>query len=211
MKAFLIGAVLLLCASGATAAPAGGPPIITLISPLERAVARPYLHVVATCTSDDPSGCVSMTVSDCPAYPIPPFPDNPITVPGPLIDVFVRPCAYFDDWLGDLGSTVTYVDVAAVDGAGRHSSRRVVNIKTDLNPTLRAVTSVDGWIVDVRDGRMAYIRNYNSGTEYELQPSAPQELWVRDFLSSAADEHVPNPPGGPDRIRDSARRDVRRV
>ena len=38
-------------------------PILTIQAPLNNTVARPEIHIIASCTDDDPAGCVSIVVS----------------------------------------------------------------------------------------------------------------------------------------------------
>ena len=151
-------------------------PVLTVSSPLQYAVARPLVHVVASCLDDDPAGCATIVVSDCPTPPI----DSSQTYAGSFVDVWVRPCS---------SSPGMGVEIGARDYAGQTSVVRVNGISIETSPTLRTLTAVDGLILDARDTRVLY--------KHFLNPDNidQSELWIRDFVSGGADTRITAPAG----------------
>jgi hypothetical protein len=151
-------------------------PALTVSSPLQYAVARPLVHVVASCLDDDPAGCATIVVSDCPT----PTTYGSQTFAGSFVDVWVRPCS---------SSPGMGVEVSATDYAGQASVVHIDGISIETSPTLRSVTAVDGLILDARDTRVLYkhFLNFNNIDQ--------SELWIRDFLSGGPDTRIPAPAG----------------
>jgi hypothetical protein len=150
-------------------------PTLTVSSPLQWAVARPFVHVVASCVDDDPAGCASIAVFDCPS------PGNYTvhTFDGSLADVFVRPCGFYD----------LSVSILGTDTAGLVTAVSVTSISVETSGTLRSIATVDGLIVDARDTRVLY--------KHFLVPGANDrsELWIHDFASGGPDTRITAPPG----------------
>jgi len=116
------------------------------------------VHVRGTCQDDDPAGCATVLVTDCPSGTY-----ETRTIAGSVIDVFVRPCG------GGFG-TITLV---ATDFAGQQTLRSIEGITTETSPTLRAVATVGGRILDARDERILYTRNYLGSNP---------EMWIYNFV-----------------------------
>ena len=150
-------------------------PVLTVSSPLQYSVARPLVHVVANCLDDDPSGCATILVSDCPT----PTTYSSQTFAGSFVDTFVRPCE----------SAGLEVSLLATDYAGQQTFVQIFGMYTETSRTLRSLTTVDGRIIDARDTRLLYKHFFNPSNIDQ------SELWVHDFISGGPDTRVPAPPG----------------
>lgn len=125
-------------------------PVITLVTPIDNEVARPTLHVVATCTDDDVAvGCVTMGVTDSTA--------TGTTSLDTVVDLSAR-----DGWRHG-------VTVFATDSTGRTGTAGGM-VYVDGSPGLVDVAILGAAILDVDETRILYrdqdgvVKVYSRGT-----------------------------------------------
>jgi hypothetical protein len=114
-------------------------PALTVVEPLDSTVARPGVHVSATCTDDDPQGCASVTVAL----------NGTVVASGvSAIDQTISLEAYE-------GAEVV-LQLRARDSAGQVvTEQRTVYV--DSSPRLSLLESVDGQIFDVAPDRILFL------------------------------------------------------
>lgn len=121
------------------------PPVVAITSPQEWGVARPNVHVAASCFDDDPGGCTSMTVTT-------ERPDGDSVGCG--IQNVVEGVSSIDGTAvlgcpdgGPTGGQVV-LGISAVDALGNSSVTYVGKFGVEPSETLHEVASVPGLIVD---------------------------------------------------------------
>ena len=121
------------------------PPIITVISPIEGGVARPWMRLAATCADDNPAGCTHVEVG---LFAL----GAPIEY-GP---VFATGTSSFDTQVllfnFPLGRMLRF---SATDSAGQ-TTYVYRSIWIEPSPSLYEVTSVGGPILDVQPDRILF-------------------------------------------------------
>lgn len=121
--------------SAATTISINREPVVTIASPLQKAVAHPKVRLEATCTDDDPGPCGQMTIS---------YGSTVLqSLPGPINTEIS---------LAQFQGRSELLCVAVSDIAGQGRSCRQVSVET--SPTLQEVMSRPGTILDVRDDRV---------------------------------------------------------
>jgi hypothetical protein len=122
------------------------PPELTVLAPLDATVARPQIHVAATCDDDDAAGCEQIAVAirsgDC--YSL-----NSILASGQSSINTTIPLATYDGRELDLC-------IRATDSAGNRTiaSRRIY---VEASSALTEVISLNGPILDVQPDRVLYL------------------------------------------------------
>jgi type IV secretory pathway VirB2 component (pilin) len=114
-------------------------PAITITTPLHDEVARPDLHVVATCHDDDAAGCLNFKATV-----------GTRSVSGTASIDTVFP-------LGAEDGQQTALEVTATDSAGQTVFERR-DIYVDSSASLLPAVSVDGHLFDVDAARAIYLR-----------------------------------------------------
>src|SRR5262249_26098170 len=115
-------------------------PVLTVTEPLVSTVARPLLHLAATCVDDDPAGCQSLRVI---------IDDGTVVATGTgSIDQTVS--------LTSLNGSAVNLTFAAIDSAGQRVND-VRKVLVEGSSKLVEVASVNGAILDVQPDRFLYL------------------------------------------------------
>jgi hypothetical protein len=122
------------------------PPHLNVTSPLQYAVARPSLHVVADCTDDDPAGCSSIAVY----------------VGGTASPLASQNGTHFDGTvsLAAYEGTRVRFEVRARDSAGNTTSV-FDSVAVESSANLAPVDSVSGRILDATADRILFVNRTN--------------------------------------------------
>jgi hypothetical protein len=155
-------------------------PSLVINNPVNDTVARPQLHIVASCTDDDSAGCKSLTVTTGSYPPGPPRPVTVIASGRTSIDQTVSLASYDGTWI--------FLSFNATDSAGQvstdlrtvfiESSTKLVEVASVTSP----IWDVQLW--DLQPGRVLFLDI--SGGENILK--------IRD-RSSGVDTIIRNQPG----------------
>ena len=160
------------------------PPVITVISPIEGSVARPWIRMAATCSDDDPAGCSSLEVG---LFAIgAPTVYGPVFATGtPGFDTHILMAKY--DFSGRL------LRFTATDSAGQ-TAFVFRNIIIESSPSLYEIASVGGPILDVQPDRILF----QQGAGWTQTPNglfyANGSLVVRN-RATGVDTVIPSIPG----------------
>lgn len=117
-------------------------PRLQVTAPIDYSVARPEIHVSATCTDDGATGC-TLTVLICPYYCV-----VPVATAQGTIDQAVS--------LAECDGCGGYLEFRATDSAGQQTTATRQTF-VESSPVLTDVTSVTGQILDVRPDRILWL------------------------------------------------------
>jgi hypothetical protein len=123
------------------------PPVITVTSPIDETVARPDVSLSATCTDDDPGGCLNFQAYLGPP-PMPPWPQQPAIATGTgSINASTS--------LASSAGQTQIITFSAVDSANQVTTVSVTVI-VDTSPNLGAGYVVPGVVLDFDGRRILY-------------------------------------------------------
>lgn len=144
LTGWLLGVALV--PPAASAQPVDPPPVITVVSPIEGSVARPWIRLAATCVDDNPAGCTSLEVGLV-----------AIGVPTDYGPVFATGTSSFDKQvlLAKWDFSSRLLRFSATDSAGQ-TTFVYRSIFIDSSPSLYEVMSVGGPILDVQPDRILF-------------------------------------------------------
>ena len=159
-------------------------PRLVVTAPIDYTVARPDIHVTATCTDDGATGC-TLTIRPCEyyvgaqGYCLPPV----ATVQGSIDQtVSLASCEACD-----------HLEFTATDSAGRQTTA-VRQVYVESSPLLTEVASVTGEILDARPDRLLWvdrstgaavltIRDRVSGNDVTIPTPQPVRYYAPAFLT----------------------------
>jgi hypothetical protein len=147
-------------------------PVLTVTAPIDHTVARPWIHVAATCADDDPQGCTFLRV-----YWINPFGNSVDLATGTsTIDATVSLAA-------NEGNDLT-LHFEAVDSA-HQGSTEIRFAPVDSSSDLYEIERVGGLILDVQPDRILF----------RLGANQPTSRFVIHTRATGVDELIDDIPG----------------
>jgi hypothetical protein len=163
------------------------PPGVTLTAPSNHSVARPTVHVSATCTDDGPGGCVDTYVAI--AF-------------GPKVADGVTSVDSVTSLASHEGQEVG-IRATGVDSRGQTTTTPQQQVYVESSSKLVGQVTIDGFVLDRDVGRILYRPNGSTavvvtnlaGTVADTIPVADDETVVQGRLTSAGAAFVSHFPG----------------